>query len=86
MIKNDVISDLSNLIGELNHKGFIRAASIVTEILRGFVLENEARDPNYDPEVANLAKNIVGLTDETVDNMNQGFAWEGFSSQYISTQ
>ena len=86
MIKNEVIGNLSNLIDELSRKGFIRAASVVTDILRGFVSENEARDPNYDPEVADLAKNIVGLTDETVDNMNQGFAWEGFSSQYISTQ
>ena len=89
MRKNKVVGDLSNLINELSRKGFIRAASVVTDILRSFVLENEVNDPidkpEYDKEVAELAKNIVGLTDSTVDNMNQGYSMEGFSSQYIGT-
>jgi len=86
MIKNEVIGDLSNLIDELSRKKFIRAASVVTDILHSFIMENETNDPEYNKEVAELAKNIVGLRDSTVQDMNQGFAWEGFSSQYISTQ
>lgn len=84
--KYKIIAELSNLIDELDDKGFIRAASLVSDILHRLVLENKAEDVDNDPEAAEIAKNIVGLQDSTVQNMNQGFSWEGFSSQYISTQ
>lgn len=85
MNKNKIIGDLSSLISELSNKGFIRAASIITNILYNLVSEKENNTSNYNPEIADLAKNIVGLTDNTVQNMNQGIIWESVPSQYIST-
>lgn len=89
MIKNAIIENLTNLICELNYGGFTKAATIITNILHNFIEGNEGNEVNdskYDPEVAEVAKNIVGLTDGATQNMNQGLIWEGFSSQYISTQ
>jgi hypothetical protein len=82
----NIHTSLAVLVGKLIHKGFIRAAVDINDILYEVMqkIDTEEEDmESQDTNDSSVAANLIGLREDgTVSNMNQGYTLEPFFSNY----